>query len=207
VKDLNRAVKAVNEVEREGTDLSSCKGKVLVIMLPVTVAEDRRALMKGQSSRRKKMKHLCEWYILHAKLIGAFYCWIPTVAWFGAMMFVVPFREVYLLRLVLSILLGGWMAARINDYGARLWLMKHRSQEGPATIGDGILIGAGVGMGTTFLPPLTSLIATNHPEEAKLLIILSWSAGIVFGGLIGGILASIGRRHLDHAPGGEEETS
>lgn len=145
------------------------------------------------------MEHLCDWYIRHAKLIGAFYCWIPTLAWFGAMMFAVSFREVYLLRLALSLLLGGWIAARVNDYGVRLWLIKHRSKEGPGTVVDGVLMGAGVGVGTTFLPPLTSLIATNHPEEAKLLIILSWSAGIVFGGLIGGMLASIGRKYLGYA--------
>ncbi len=111
-------------------------------------------------------------------------------------MSLVSFREVYLLRLALSLLLGGWIAARINDYGVRLWLIKHRSQECPATIADGILIGAGVGMGTTFLPPLTSLIATHHPEEAKLLIIVSWAAGIVFGGIIGGLLALIGLKYL-----------
>jgi hypothetical protein len=152
------------------------------------------------------MKRLCEWYIRHAKLIGACYCWIPTLAWFGTMIFLVPFRGIYLLRLVLSLILGGWIAARIDDFGVRLWLMKHRSHEGPATIIDGILIGAGVGVGTTFLPPLTSLIATNHPEEAKLLIILSWSAGIVSGGLIGGLLASIGRRYIDHASVAKEES-
>lgn len=143
------------------------------------------------------MKRLCEWYIRRANLIGAVYCWIPTLVWFGAMMFIVPFREVYLLRLALCLFLGGFIAARINDYGVRLWLLKHRSEDGPATVADGILIGGGVGIGTTFLPPLTSLIGTNHPEEAKLLIIVSWSTGIVFGGLIGGILASIGRKYLD----------
>ncbi len=147
----------------------------------------------------RKLERLCDWYIRHAKLIGVCYCWIPTLAWFGAMIFYVSFREVYLFRLALSLLLGGWIAARMNDYGVRLWLMKHRSQEGPGTVSDGILIGAGVGMGTTFLPPLTSLIATHHPEEAKLLIILSWLAGIVFGGLIGGMLAWIGRKYLGHA--------
>ena len=152
------------------------------------------------------MNRLCESYIRHAKLIGAFYCWIPTLAWFGAMMFVVPFREVYLLRLALSLLLGGWIAAGVNDYGVRLWLIKHRSQEGPGTVADGILIGAGVGMGTTFLPPLTSLIATHHPEEAKLLILVSWAAGIIFGGLIGGIVASIGRKYLDHTSAATEES-
>jgi hypothetical protein len=151
-----------------------------------------------------KMKRLCEWYIRRARLIGAFYCWIPVLAWFGAMVFVVSFREVYLLRLALSLLLGGWIAARINDYGVRLWLMKHQSQEAPATVVDGILIGAGVGIGTTFLPPLTLLIATHHPEEAKLFIILSWAAGIVFGGVIGGLLAFIGRKYLPPAAGARE---
>ena len=151
------------------------------------------------------MNRLCEGYIRHAKLIGLLYSWIPTLVWFGAMMFVVPFREVYALRLVLALLVGGTVAAGINQYGVRLWLIKHRSQDGPATVLDGLLIGAGVGMGTTFLPPLTSLIATHHPEEAKLLIICSWAAGIVFGGLIGGILASIGRTYFNRTPTGKEE--
>ncbi len=42
------------------------------------------------------MKQLCEGYIRHAKLIGAFYCWVPTAIWFGAIFFTIPFREVYL---------------------------------------------------------------------------------------------------------------
>ncbi|OGP69037.1 MAG: hypothetical protein A2170_06245 [Deltaproteobacteria bacterium RBG_13_53_10] len=152
------------------------------------------------------MKRLCEWYILHAKLIGAFYCWIPTIAWFVVMMFFFSFRKAYLLRLGLALLLGGCISAWINDYGVRLWLTKHRSKEGPATIGDGFLIGAGVGIGINLLPPLTSLIATNHPEQAKLFIIVSWSAGIVFGGLIGGMLASIGQKYLDHMCVAKEES-
>jgi MFS family permease len=152
------------------------------------------------------MKRLCEGYILHAKLIGAFYCWIPALAWFGWMMLVFPFREVYLIRLVLALLLGGCVAAWINDYGVRLWLVKHRSKEGPATIGDGFLMGAGVGIGITFLPPLTSLISTHHPEQAKLFIIVSWSAGVVLGGLIGSLLASIGRKYLDAADAARAES-
>jgi len=152
------------------------------------------------------MKRICEWYILHTKLIGAFYCWIPALAWFVVTMFFFSFREVYLLRLALSLLLGGCVAAWINDYGVRLWLIKHRSKEGPGTIGDGFLMGAGVGIGTTLLPPLTSLIVTHHPEQAKLFIIASWSAGIVFGGLIGGMLASIGRKYLDQPCVAKEES-
>lgn len=151
------------------------------------------------------MNRLCEIYIRHAKLIGAFYCWVPAVAWFTIMMFVVPFREVYLLRLVLVLVAGGYVAARLNDYGVHLWLIKHRSKDGPATIVDGILIGAGVGIGTTFFPPIASLIGTRHPEEAKLFIIIVWAVGIVFGGIIGGMLASIGRKYLDDNPLAKEE--
>ena len=143
------------------------------------------------------MNRLCEIYIRHAKLIGAFYCWVPTVAWFTAIMSVVPLREVYLLRLAIAFFVGGYVAARMNDYGVHLWLIKHRSKDGPATVADGILIGAGVGIGITFLPPLSSLIGTRHPEEAKLFIIIAWAAGIVLGGLIGGVLSSIGRKYLD----------
>jgi len=143
------------------------------------------------------MNRLCEIYIRHAKLIGAFYCWVPTVAWFTAIMSAVPLREVYLLRLAVAFFVGGYVAARMNDYGVHLWLIKHRSKDGPATVADGILIGAGVGIGITLLPPLSSLIGTRHPEEAKLFIIIAWAAGVVFGGLIGGVLSSIGRKYLD----------
>ena len=142
------------------------------------------------------MNRLCEIYIRRAKLIGICYCAVPVIAWFVAMICVVPFRGVYLLRLALSLIVGGYIAACLNDYGVRLWLLKHRSKEGPATVTDGFLMGAGVGVGINFIPPLTALIGTNHPEEAKLLILMSWLAGIVVGGLIGAILASFGRRYV-----------
>jgi len=142
------------------------------------------------------MNRLCEIYIRRAKLIGIFYSAVPVIAWFVGMMCLVPFRGVYLLRLALSLAVGGYIAARLNDYGVRLWLLKHRSQEGPATVMDGFLMGAGIGVGINFIPPLTSIIGTNHPEEAKLLILLSWLAGIVVGGLIGATLASVGRTYV-----------
>lgn len=151
------------------------------------------------------MNRLCEIYIRHARLIGAFYCWVPTVVWFIAVLFVVPFREVYLLRLAIVLIVGGYVAAQMNNYGVHLWLIKHRSNDGPATVVDGILIGAGVGIGTTFLPPIASLIATHHPGEAKLFIIIVWAAGIVFGSIIGGILSLIGRKYLDDNPHAKEE--
>ena len=60
-------------------------------------------------------------------------------------------------------------------------------------------MGAAVGMGIVLLPPLSSLIATNHPEDAKVFIICSWLAGIIVGGLIGAILASIGIKYVDRS--------
>jgi hypothetical protein len=144
------------------------------------------------------MKRICEFYIRWAKLIGALYCILPTLAWFTAMLHLVPFRAIYLLRLVLVVVFGGPIAALVNEYGVHLWLIKHRSREGPATTLDGALIGAGVGMGITYLPPLTSLIATHHPEQAKFFILACWSAGIILGGLSGSLLAMIGSKYLDH---------
>ena len=73
----------------------------------------------------------------------------------------------------------------------KIWLIKHRSTEGPATVVDGALIGAAVGVGIQILPALTGLIATNHPEEAKAVIIGVWLASIGIGALIGSVLASV----------------
>ncbi len=143
------------------------------------------------------MKDLCEMYIRRTKVFGALYSIVPTVVWFAVMMAYVPFRTVYLLRLVLALGVGGYVGARANDYGVRMWLLKHRSKEGPASVCDGALIGAAVGTAIVLLPPLTSLIATNHPEEAKAFIICSWLVGIAFGALLGAVLASIGIKHLD----------
>lgn len=148
-----------------------------------------------------RMKALCEFYIRRARLIGALYCIVPTVAWFAFQMMLVPFREVYLLRLVLALVIGGYVAARVNEYGVGLWVTRHRSKDGPCTVTDGALIGSAVGIGTVFLPPLTSLIASHHPEEAKLFIICIWAAGIVNGALIGAMLGSVGTRHLTPTTG------
>jgi len=147
------------------------------------------------------MKELCDFYIRRARLIGVFYCVLPVLIWFAWILVAVPFRQVYVLRIVLSLGIGCWVAAFINDYGVRLWLIKHRSASGPATSLDGFLIGAAVGIGVVLLPPLTALIATNHPEQARVFIICSWLAGLVIGALNGSFLASIGARYLDRTPG------
>ena len=79
------------------------------------------------------MQRLCDYYIRHAGLFGAVYCGIPAVGWFLAVTATAPFREVYLLRLGLCLSFGCAIAAYLNRYGLELWLMKHRSANGPAT--------------------------------------------------------------------------
>jgi hypothetical protein len=130
-----------------------------------------------------------EAYIHHAKLAGALYCIVPWVAGFVGMFFTLPFREVYMLRLGLIVVIGGGIAAWLHEYGVKSWLVKHRSAEGPATVMDGAMIGAAVGLGIQILPSLTGLIGTNHPDEAKTIIIIIWIAGMVIGAFIGSLLA------------------
>ncbi len=146
------------------------------------------------------MKRFAESYIRHARLAGVLYCVIPSVAWFVGGMCLVPFREVYLLRLALAVLIGGCLAARLHEYGVKLWLIKHRSAEGPATVADGALIGAAVGVGIQVLPALTGLIATNHPDEAKAVIIGVWLVSIMIGAIIGSVLASVWGRYVSTSP-------
>jgi hypothetical protein len=142
------------------------------------------------------MKRLCDFYVNRAKLIGVLYCGVPVLLWYGGMFATVPFRSVYILRLVLSLAIGCWVAAQVNEYGVRLWLAKHRSPDGPATALDGAMIGAAVGMGVVLLPPLASFIATNHPVEARTVVIGCWVAGIMLGALNGSLLGAIGRRFI-----------
>ena len=112
------------------------------------------------------MKRVCGFYIQHAGLIGAIYCAIPTIIWFITTLLFVPFREVYLLRLGLCLVLGCTIAAYLNRYGVEIWLCKHRSVNGPATVIDGILIGAAIGIGSALLPTLTVLISSSNLERA-----------------------------------------
>lgn len=142
------------------------------------------------------MKRLCDLYIQHAGLIGAIFCVIPTLVWFIGMFLTVPFREVYLLRLGLCLVFGSGIAAYLNRYGVEAWLCKHRSASGPATIIDGVLIGAAVGIGSALLPTLTVFIETNHPEAAKTFVIISYLSVILVGMVIGGILAAIARKYV-----------
>lgn len=143
------------------------------------------------------MKETCEAYVRRARLFGALYSIVPTVLWSVGSLIVIPFRPVYTLRIVLSLFVGGVSAAVANDIGTRLWVAKHRSPAGPASAAEGMFVGAAVGLFSVLLPPLTMLISSNHPEDAKTFIIAMWLAGPVIGGTLGGIFGAIGSRHLD----------
>lgn len=151
------------------------------------------------------MKRACDFYIRHAGIIGALYCIVPTLAWFGVIFATVAFRDVYLLRLGLSLVVGGLIAAWVNHFGLWLWIAKHRSPRGPAGLIDGGLVGAAVGVGACFLPPLTSLIHSNHLDLAKTFVIVAWLAAPAFGAIIGMALAAVGRKHVGREwPAGRE---
>ena len=139
---------------------------------------------------------LADFYLAHPRLIGFIYGTLPVALWFALVLLAVPFRGVYLLRLVISLALAGGIGAWLNAYGLRFWLLKHNSKYGPATLLDGIAIGAAIGIGTALLPPLTALISSNHLEGAKWFIIASWLAAPAIGGLWGGIVTYIGAPHI-----------
>ena len=146
------------------------------------------------------MKRLCDFYIRHAGLIGALYCAIPNIAWFIVALLCIPFREVYVLRLVLSLAIGCAIAAYLNRYGVEAWLSKHCGPNGPATILDGILIGAAIGVGSALLPTLAVLIRSNHLETAKTVIIVTYLSTAFLGMVFGAILAAIARKYIDTVP-------
>ncbi|HOX07736.1 MAG TPA: hypothetical protein PK280_15155 [Planctomycetota bacterium] len=143
------------------------------------------------------LRRLSELYVRRAGLFGALYCAVPTLAWFGGMFVLLPFREVYALRLGLALVAGCTAAALANRFAVDMWVAKHRSAAGPATVCDGTLLGVASGWGTALVPPLTSLIASNHLEQAKTFVLVAWLSSAAVGAVMGSILAAIGRRHLD----------
>lgn len=143
-----------------------------------------------------KMKRLCEFYIHHAGWIGAAFCAGPSLAWFLAALLFVPFRTVYLLRLCLSLLVGCVAGAYLNRYGVDMWLCKHRSANGPATVLDGALVGAAIGIGLALLPTLSILISSSSIETAKTTIIITYLAATSLGAALGAVLAGIARRYV-----------
>lgn len=140
------------------------------------------------------MQRLCGVYLRNSGLIGAVYGLVPVCLWFAGTFALLRFREVYVLRLLIALVAAGLLGPALNRFGMELWLAKHRSAQGPASVCDGFLIGAAVGFGINFIPPLTALIASNHPEEAKAFVILAWLGATLVGGAIGALLAAVGRR-------------
>ena len=147
------------------------------------------------------MKKVCEFYIKHAKLIGALYCTIPVTGWLIYILLTEPFRNVYILRFALCLIFGNIIGAYLNQYGLRIWLAKHNSDAGPATIIDGAYNGAAIGFGIALPTALTSLIGTNHPEMAKTFIIVAYIAATLLGSVIGSVFAKIGREYLNSGDG------
>jgi hypothetical protein len=142
------------------------------------------------------MKKLCDLYINRAGLVGIFHCAFFSIVWFAYVFFAAPFREVYLLRLGLCLLIGCPIGAYLNRHSVDAWLAKHRGNTGPAKIIDGAVNGAEVGMGTALLPALTALISTHHPEMAKTFIIAVYVASAFLGAIIGTLFAAIGRKYI-----------
>lgn len=143
------------------------------------------------------MKKLCDFYIKRAGLIGVIYCAAPNLIWFIMAFICIPFREVYLLRLCLSLVVGCTIAAYLNRCGVEIWLCKHRSTNGPATVLDGVLIGSAIGIGSALLPTLTILISSSNFERAKTIIIVTYLLVTLVGGVFGLILARIAQKYID----------
>jgi hypothetical protein len=71
-----------------------------------------------------------------------------------------------------------------------MWLIKHRSPEGPATATDGAMIGAAVGFSIQVLPALMGFIGTQHMDQTQAVIIGLWLGSIAIGVIIGAFVAS-----------------
>jgi uncharacterized protein YneF (UPF0154 family) len=142
------------------------------------------------------MNKMCDLYINRAGKVGIFHCAVPATIWFLYVLLTVPFREVYLLRLGLCLFIGCPIGAYLNRHSVDMWLAKHRSDSGPATILDGTINGVAVGIGTALLPSLTALISTNHLEMAKTFIIVVYVASAFLGGIIGSMFAFLGRKYV-----------
>ena len=147
------------------------------------------------------MKKLCDLYVAKAGFVGALYCIVPTLIGFAVMFCVAPFRQVYLYRLAIAILVGGPVAAWLNRFGLSLWLIKHASPRGPATVLDGTLIGWFLGMGMAVIPAFVHFIASNGMSETKTVVLAIWFIAGVVGAIIGGTVGWVGAKYLDRQSG------
>jgi hypothetical protein len=147
------------------------------------------------------MKRICEWYEAHAALVGAFYSVVPTALWFAGTFIAMEFRGVYVLRLVLALLGGGVCGALASRYAVTLWLARHRSPAGPATVAEAAFLGGAVGAACALFPPLTALIDSNHLELARTFIITAWPCAVGSGLAWGALLGVIARKHIPACEG------
>ena len=102
-----------------------------------------------------------------------------------------------MLRLGISLVVGCPIAAFLNRYGVEMWLRKHRSTCGPATIFDGVLVGAAIGLGSALLPILSVLISSSNFEIAKTIIIITYFSAAFVGAIFGMVLAIIARKYIN----------
>ena len=147
------------------------------------------------------MKKLCDRYIARAGFIGALYVIVPTLIGFGILFCVRPFREVYLLRLAIALLVGGPVAAYLNRFGLSLWLIKHGSPKGPATILDGALIGWFLGMGMAVIPAFTHFISSTDLSYTRMSVLVIWILASATGLILGGTFGLIATKYLDRPSG------
>ena len=147
------------------------------------------------------MKKLCDLYVAKAGLFGALYCIVPTLIGFAVVFCEVPFRQVYLYRLAIAILVGGPVAAWLNRFGLSLWMIKHYSPKGPASILDGALIGWFLGMGMAVIPSFTHFLGSNGMDGTKTIVIAIWFIAGVVGAILGGALGSVGTKYLNRQSG------
>ncbi len=114
---------------------------------------------------------------------------------------VMPFRQVYLYRLAIVMLVGAPVAAWLNRFGLSLWIIKHTSPKGPATVLDGALIGWFLGMGMSVIPAFVHFIASNGMDGTKTIVITIWFLAGGAGAIIGSVLGLVGAKYLDRQSG------
>ena len=146
------------------------------------------------------LRRVADFYVRRAGLIGFLYGVVPCLIGYAWLFFAHSFRSVYVLRFVLSLPIAGLSGACMNRYGLEFWLTRHRSPEGPATVLDGMMVGAWIGVATAFVTPFLSLIGTNHPEQAKSVIIWSWLSAALIGLVWGGIITALAGEHVPRDP-------
>ena len=144
----------------------------------------------------KRGEKIVKFYIRNVYLFSILYIVIPLAFWIIWILNTTNFREVYYIRVAISLFIGIPISIFFNKYGIDLWLAKHFSKKGPATGFDGAIIGSFIGAWITMVPTFTSLIVTNDIEQTKTFIILCWILAVFFGFVIGGFLGTFGKRFL-----------